>query len=85
MTGQRPTWTGSGRQESWYRHAQQRPEGRIRASGAERDVTFEHPETVPDEDIDRACRTKYGRYGEAYAGPTTGPDAKAATVRLMAR
>ena len=41
--------------------------------------------TVPAEDIDRAYRAKYGRYGDTYVGPMTGPGARAATVRLMAR
>jgi hypothetical protein len=75
------SWRGQA--GAWYRHSRQRPEGRIRAGGAERDVTFEHPETVPDEEIDRAYQAKYGRYGETYVGPMTGPDARAATVRLI--
>jgi hypothetical protein len=33
------SYRGSG--GAWYRHAIQRPEGRIRASGIERDVSFE--------------------------------------------
>ncbi len=37
------------------------------------------------EDIDRAYRDKYGRYGDTYVGPMTGPGARAATARLMAR
>ena len=34
---------------------------------------------------DRAYRAKYGRYGDTYVGPMTGPGARAATVRLIAR
>jgi hypothetical protein len=77
------SWRGQG--GAWYRHARQRPDGRVRAGGAERDVTFELPPTAPAEDIDRAYRAKYGRYGDTYVGPMTGPGARAATVRLMAR
>jgi hypothetical protein len=76
------SWRGQA--GAWYRHARQRPDGRVRAGGAERDVTFDLPQTEPDEEIDRAYRAKYGRYGETYVGPMTGPDARAATVRLMA-
>lgn len=32
-----------GQAGAWYRHARQRPDGRIRAGGTERDVTFEQP------------------------------------------
>lgn len=77
------SWRGQA--GAWYRHAQQRPDGRVRAGGAERDVTFELPQSAPDEEIDRAYRAKYGAYGDTYVGPMTGPDAKAATVGLIAR
>ena len=74
------SWRGQA--GAWYRHARQRPDGRVRAGGAERDVTFELPPAAPAEDIDRA---RYGRYSDTYVGPMTGPDARAATVRLIAR
>lgn len=77
------SWRGQA--GAWYRHARQRPDGRVRAGGTERHVIFELPDSAPDEEIDRAYRAKYGRYGGTYVGPMTGPDAKAATVRLIAR
>ena len=77
------SWRGQA--SARYRHARQRPDGRIRAGGTERDVTFERPQTAPDEEIDRAYQAKYRRYGDTYVGPLTGPDARAATVRLTAR
>jgi hypothetical protein len=77
------SWRGQA--GAWYRHARQRPDGRIRVGSTERDVSFDVPQTTPDDAIDRAYRAKYGRYGDAYAGPMIGPDAKAATVRLNAR
>jgi hypothetical protein len=77
------SWRGQA--GTWYRHARQRPDGRVRVGGAERDVTFELPRTAPDEEIDRAYRAKYGRYGDTYVRPMTGPGARAATVRLIAR
>ena len=77
------SWRGQA--GTWYRQARQWPDGRVRVGGAERDVTFEVPEAAPDEEIDRAYRAKYGRYGDTYVGPMTGPDAKAATLRLITR
>lgn len=77
------SWRGQA--GAWYRHARQRPDGRVRVGRTERDVTFELPQTAPDEEIDRAYQAKYGRHGDTYVGPMTGPDARAATVRLIAR
>jgi hypothetical protein len=74
------SWRGQA--GTWYRHARQRPDGRVRVGGTERDIAFDLPQAPPDEEIDRAYRAKYGRYGGTYVGPMTGPDAKAATVRL---
>ena len=67
---------------AWYRHARQRPDGRIRVSGTEQDVTVQLSQTAPDAAIDRAYQAKYGRYGDTYVKPMTGPDARAATLRL---
>ena len=77
------SWRGQA--GAWYQHARQRPDGRVRAGGTERDVTFELPQAAPDEEIDRAYQAKYGAYGATYVGPMTAPDARAATVRLIAR
>jgi len=74
-----------GRDGAWYRHAVQRGEGRIRARGLERDVTFTAPDNMVDEPIDQAYWSKYGRHGNSYVGPMVSPDAKATTIRLTAR
>jgi hypothetical protein len=72
-----------GRSGGWFRRALQRREGRIRASGIERDVTLDEPDDAVHPAIDDAYRTKYGRYPEAYVQPMVEPDAIAATFRLV--
>ncbi len=54
-----------GRRGSWFRHALQRHEGRIRTGALQRDVIFEEPDDADDRAIDEAYRTK-------YAGPGAG-------------
>ena len=61
-----------------------RPEGRIRAGGVDRDVTFADA-GADRAAIDQAYRTKYARYGASYVDPMTGANARAATLRLIAR
>ena len=74
------SWRGQA--GTWYRHARQRPHGRVRVGGTERDVTFDLPQAAPDDAIDQAYQAKYGRYGDTYVAPMTGPQAKAATVQI---
>jgi hypothetical protein len=74
-----------GRGGVWFRSALQRPEGRVRAGGIERDVTFEEPGDADDGAIDRAYRTKYASYDRTYVDPMVSPTATAATLRLVAR
>ena len=74
-----------GRNGTWFRSVIRRPEGRVRAGGVERDVSFEEPEAADHDAIDHAYRTKYARYGSTYVDPIVGPDATAATLRLTAR
>ena len=72
-----------GRDRGWFRRALQRREGRIRAGGVERDVTFEDPDPGVNPAIDHAYQAKYARYGDAYVKPMIGPDAIAATFRIV--
>ena len=62
-----------------------RPEGRIRAGGLTHEAAFQEPEDADHDAIDHAYRTKYARYGSSYVDPMVGLDAKAATLRLIAR
>lgn len=71
-----------GRAGGWFRHALQAGQGRIRAGGVERDVTFAEPDASVQGAIDRAYRAKYARYGDTYVGPMVSPTAQDATLRL---
>src|SRR5882672_9863435 len=52
----------NGPSAAWFRGTQERHEGRIRAGGVEKDVTFTAADHDIDDDIDGAYRTKYRRY-----------------------
>jgi len=69
----------------WYRRAKASGVGRIRAAGAERDVTF--AEATPDAHagIDAAYHAKYDRYGSQIVGSVVGSQAAAVTIRLVPR
>jgi hypothetical protein len=71
-----------GQDGTWYQAVQRRQEGRIRAGGVERDVTFEHPTGADEDAIDAVYRSKYGRYGRSYLDPMLAPGARATTLRL---
>ena len=75
-----------GRGGSWFRGTHVRHEGRIRAGGVEKDVTFAE-ETDPgmNDQIDAAYRTKYRRYGARYIDPMVAPEARATTIKLVPR
>ncbi len=74
-----------GNDGAWYRHALERPEGRIRGTGVELDVAFEQPDDVEIAAVDDAYRRKYARYGDNYLAPMTAASARAATLRLASR
>ena len=73
-----------GRTSTWFRGSQDRHEGHIRAGGVEKDVVFAEVDDVNDE-IDAAYRAKYDRYGATYVDPMVGPNARAATIKLVPR
>lgn len=72
-----------GRNGAWFRAAQVRHEGRIRAGGVEKDVTFVE-ETDPgiNDQIDAAYRTKYRRHAARYVDPMVASEARATTIKL---
>jgi hypothetical protein len=67
-------WRGRG--GAWFRAAQARHEGHIRAGGVDKDVAFVE-ETDPDinDALDAAYCTKYGHYA-SYVPPMTSPHAR---------
>jgi hypothetical protein len=74
-----------GRTSAWFRGSQDRHEGHIRAGGVDKDVVFAEVEDVNDE-IDAAYRAKYDRYdATTYVDPMVGPEARAATIKLVPR
>ncbi len=75
-----------GRGGSWFRAAQARHKGRIRAGAVEKDVTFVD-ETDPgiNDQIDAAYRSKYRRYDARYVDPMVASEARATTIKLVPR
>jgi hypothetical protein len=75
----------NGRESRWFRGTQERHEGRIKAGGVEKDVTFEDTDPSVNEDVDRAYREKYRRYVASIVKTVLTPQARAATLRLVPR
>ena len=73
---------------AWYRATQVRHEGRIRAGGIEKDVTFvDIPETDSDlhDRIDAAYRAKYRRFPERFVSPVVSAESRSVTLKLVPR
>jgi hypothetical protein len=66
----------------WYRRATASGTGRIRAGGAERDVTFAQADDGAQGEIDAAYHAKYDRYGPQIVGSVVGEGAHKVTIRL---
>jgi hypothetical protein len=76
----------NGRTSAWFRGIQTRHEGKIHAGGVEKDVTFVE-ESDPDinDQIDAAYRAKYRRYAASIISSIVSPEARTATIKLVAR
>ena len=74
-----------GRNGHWFRGAQQRHEGRVRAGGAQQDVTLVDAGRDSDDEVDAAYRVKYGRYAGRILNSVLTPEARAATIKLVPR
>jgi hypothetical protein len=73
-----------GRGGAWFRAAQVRHEGHIRAGGIDKDVTFvEEIDSAIDGQLDTAYRTKYRGYSAQYVDPMVAAAARATTIRLV--
>ena len=76
----------NGRTAAWFRDAQVRHEGHIRAGGVDKDVTFvEEDDPEINNQIDHAYRTKYGRYAASIIHHMTSPGPRSATIKLVPR
>ena len=75
----------NGRTAAWFRGAQVRHDGHIRAGGIDKDVLFIDADATVNDAIDAAYRTKYHRYGARYVDPMVAPAARAATIKLVPR
>ena len=77
-----------GRSAAWFRGTQVRHEGRIRAGGVEKDVTFvdvaDADHTIHDQ-IDAAYRAKYRRQPERFVSPVVNAEARTVTLKLVPR
>jgi hypothetical protein len=72
-----------GTDNPWFRRAKTSGEGRVRAGGVERDVTFIAPAADTRIDIDAAYHAKYDRYGPQIVGTVVGPHAAPGALRLV--
>ena len=70
---------------AWFRGAVASHQGRVKAGGVQRDVTFVEANDAPNDEIDRAYRAKYGRYAASIVNTVLTPQARAATLRLVPR
>ena len=75
----------NGRSSAWFRGTQVRHEGRLRAGGVERDVTFVDGDPDINDQIDAAYRAKYRRYAANIIRSTVTPGARSATIKLVPR
>jgi hypothetical protein len=73
----------NGRTSDWFRGTQRRHEGRIRAGGVEKDVTFDAADADLEARIDEAYRQKYRRYPKNTVGSTLTPQARSAALKLV--
>ena len=69
---------------AWYRGAQARGEGHIRAGGIAKEVTFADADPALADRIDDAYRVKYRRY-PSIVPSIVRPEARAATLKLVPR
>jgi hypothetical protein len=70
---------------AWFRGTQDRHEGRIRAGGVEKDVTFVDAEHDIDDEVDATYRAKYRRYSGSILNSVLTHQARSTTIKLMPR
>ncbi len=72
---------------AWYRGTRVRHEGRIRAGGVEKDVSFVDAGTDANlqDQVDTAYRAKYCRYADTYVKPMVSAEVRPTTIKLVPR
>lgn len=75
-----------GRESAWFRGAQERHEGRIRAGGVVKEVQFVEVDAADsvNDAIDAVYRSKYHRYAASIIESIVNQKARAATIHLVA-
>jgi len=68
---------------AWFRGTQERHEGRIRAGGVEKNVTFVNADHAIDDNVDAAYRAKYQRYAGSILNSVLTPQARSTTTKLV--
>ena len=71
----------NGTKSRWYQAAMRQKAGRVIAAGMTKDVSFQAVNGPLNERIDEAYRAKYR--ASPYLNPMIGPDARAATVKVI--
>jgi hypothetical protein len=74
-----------GRSGDWYRGTQEKHEGRIRAGGIQRDVTFVDADNDINDQVDAAYRAKYRRYAGSILNSVLTTVARTTTLKLAPR
>lgn len=77
----------NGRTSDWFRGVQTRHTGHVRASGVNKDVTFEEVnagDSINDQ-IDAVYSSKYRRYAASIISSIVSPKARSATIKLVPR
>ena len=72
-----------GLSSAWFRGTQERREGRIRAGGVEKDVTFVNADHAIDDKVDAAYRAKYRRYAGSILNSVLTPEARSTTTKVV--
>ncbi|MEH0580254.1 DUF2255 family protein [Streptomyces sp. B21-108] len=70
---------------AWYRGTRARQEGRIKAGGVTKDVTFVDADEEINEAVDAEYRRKYAHYAASIIQAVTSDEARSTTTRLVPR
>ncbi len=75
-----------GRAAAWFRGTQVRQEGRIRAGGVDKAVSFvDEADPGTNNQVDAEYRSKYRRHAAQFVNSVLTPQSRAATLKLLAR